>query len=120
MDRRFVDRRLLARELGAFEGALEVRLTVFDIGAHAGYSTLIASKLVGGVRYGIAFEPAPSNQRYFRRHLSLNHVSNVAVPEVAVSDRAGVGRFDMGAEARSARSTPPRRWMSVRSRSTNS
>ena len=74
-------------------------MTVFDIGAHAGYYTLIASKLVGGSGHVVAFEPAPRNLRYLRRHLSLNHVSNVTVLEVAVSDRAGVGRFDVGAES---------------------
>jgi FkbM family methyltransferase len=81
-------------------------MTVFDIGAHAGYYTLIASKLVGGSGHVIAFEPALRNLRYLRRHLSLNHVSNVTVLEMAVSDRAGVGRFNMGAESSLGRLDP--------------
>jgi FkbM family methyltransferase len=80
-----------------FASTIRSGMTVFDIGAHAGYYTLIASKLVGGSGHVVAFEPAPRNVRYLRRHLSLNHVSNVTVLEVAVSDRAGVGRFDVGA-----------------------
>ena len=80
-----------------FASTIRPGMTVFDIGAHAGYYTLIASKLVGGSGHVVAFEPAPRNLRYLRRHLSLNHVSNVTVLEVAVSDRAGVGRFDVGA-----------------------
>jgi FkbM family methyltransferase len=80
-----------------FASTIQSGMTVFDIGAHAGYCTLIASRLVGGSGHVVAFEPAPRNLRYLRRHLSLNHASNVTVLEVAVSDRAGVGRFDAGA-----------------------
>ena len=89
-----------------FASTIRPGMTVFDIGAHAGYFTLIASKLVGGSGHVVAFEPAPRNLRYLRRHLSLNHVSNVTVVEVAVSDRAGVGRFDVGAESSLGRLDP--------------
>ena len=80
-----------------FASTIQSGMTVFDIGAHVGYYTLIASRLVGGSGRVVAFEPAPRNLRYLRRHLSLNHVSNVTVLEVAVSDRSGFGRFDVGA-----------------------
>jgi FkbM family methyltransferase len=89
-----------------FASTIQSGMTVFDIGAHAGYYTLIASKLVGGSGHVVAFEPAPRNLRYLRRHLSLNQVSNVSVLEVAVSDRAGVGRFDVGAESSLGRLDP--------------
>jgi FkbM family methyltransferase len=79
-----------------FASTIRPGMTVFDIGAHAGYYTLIASRLVGGSGHVVAFEPAPRNLRYLRRHLS-HHVSNVTVLEAAVSDRAGVERFDLGA-----------------------
>ena len=90
----------------SFASTIRPGMTVFDIGAHVGYYSLIASRLVGTSGHVVAFEPAPRNLRYLRRHLSLNRVSNVTVLEVAVSDRAGFGRFDVGAESSLGRLDP--------------
>jgi FkbM family methyltransferase len=68
----------------------------FDIGAQAGYHTLIASDLVGPAGQVFAFEPAPRNVSHIRRHLALNHISNVSVVESAVADRDGTMCFDEG------------------------
>jgi FkbM family methyltransferase len=70
--------------------------TVFDIGANVGFYTLLASTLVGTHGRVYAFEPVSRNVRYLRKHLDLNHLSNVTVIEAAVADRDGVALFDEG------------------------
>lgn len=68
-------------------------MTFYDIGAHAGYYTLLVSHLVGPSGRVIALEPLPRNLTYLRRHLHLNRVTNVQVIDAAVSDREGETRF---------------------------
>jgi FkbM family methyltransferase len=62
--------------------------TVYDIGAHVGFHTLLTSRIVGPSGRVCAFEPLPRNLHYLRQHLALNGVSNVRVVEAAVADRA--------------------------------
>jgi len=66
---------------------------VFDIGAHVGFYTLLASTLAGGDGTVIAFEPVPDNLIYLRRHLCLNHIENVKIIEAAVTDEEGKVAF---------------------------
>jgi FkbM family methyltransferase len=70
--------------------------TVIDIGAHVGYYTLLASILAGDKGSVWAFEPEPTNAAFLRRHMWLNHCSNVHVEELAVSDASGSARFGLG------------------------
>ena len=87
--------------LGTYEHDKRLRFTalvrdadvVFDVGAHAGYYTLLASVLVGDQGAVVAFEPGPGNLRYLRRHVRMNHRRNVTIVEAAISDRSGTGRF---------------------------
>jgi FkbM family methyltransferase len=69
---------------------------VFDIGAQAGYHTLLASQLVGPRGQVFAFEPAPMNASNLRQHIGLNKRRNITVIEAAVSDHDGIVRFDTG------------------------
>jgi FkbM family methyltransferase len=69
---------------------------VYDIGAHVGFYTLLASELVGPKGRVFAFEPVPRNLGYLHRHIRLNNCSNVVIIEAAVSDEAGKVRFDEG------------------------
>jgi FkbM family methyltransferase len=66
---------------------------VYDIGAHAGYYTLLASTLVGPYGKVFAFEPLPRNIYFLKEHLRINQVKNVQVIESAVSDQSGSARF---------------------------
>jgi FkbM family methyltransferase len=66
----------------------------WDIGANVGFYSLLASKLVASGKV-YAFEPAPRNLSYLRRHLTLNRVTNVEVLELAVSDRDGISPFEI-------------------------
>lgn len=69
---------------------------VFDLGAHVGFYTLLASVLVGPRGQVFAFEPVSRNLFFLKEHLRLNRVANVTVMEVAVSDRSGEVAFDEG------------------------
>lgn len=60
-----------------------------DVGAHAGYYTLLASKLVGRHGHVYALEPSPTTFRQLCENLERNHVSNVTALEVAAGEAAG-------------------------------
>lgn len=79
-----------------FERTIREGSIVFDIGAHVGFYTLLASALVGPHGKVFAFEPVPRNLFYLKEHLRLNRVTNVIVIEAAVSDRHGMTLFDEG------------------------
>jgi FkbM family methyltransferase len=71
--------------------------TVFyDVGANVGFYTLLGSLLVGAGKV-FAFEPLLHNLKYLRQHLALNHIQNVEVLEVAVSDENGAALFEVEA-----------------------
>lgn len=63
---------------------------VYDIGAHAGFYTLLFSKLVGSKGKVFAFEPSPRNIYYLKQHVKLNCCDNVRIIEAAVSDKNGI------------------------------
>jgi FkbM family methyltransferase len=81
--------RLFARSVSSGE-------VVFDIGAHAGFYTLLASTLIGQSGRVIAFEPLPYNLVNLQKHLSINGIGNVQVIPAAVSDSEGQARFEIG------------------------
>jgi FkbM family methyltransferase len=61
-------------------------MIVLDIGAHHGFYTLLASKLVGPAGKVFAFEPSPREQKALRLNLALNRCKNVSVQALALSD----------------------------------
>lgn len=66
----------------------------YDIGANAGFYTLLASRLVGSEGHVVAVEPLPRNLHYLRRHLTLNKTDNVTVVDAAAASVPGYARFD--------------------------
>jgi len=76
---------------------------VFDVGAHAGFYTLLASSRVGWRGRVFAFEPFRPNLYFLKEHLRLNGASNVTVVEAAVSETSGVVRFAEGRNTSTAR-----------------
>lgn len=93
--------RVLGGSYEAAETAVFSRLVgpgdvVFDLGAHIGYYTLLASSLVGAGGRVFAFEPHPVNAWYLRHHARMNGCANVEVLETAVYDRSGDVRFEAG------------------------
>lgn len=79
-----------------FEKVITETSTVYDIGAHVGFYTLLSSILVGEKGKVFAFEPLPRNLYYLNKHLRLNGIKNVEVVEAAVSDNNGVAIFQEG------------------------
>ena len=71
---------------------------VYDIGAHAGFHTLLASSLVGPKGKVFSFEPSARNIEYLRRHLKINRCDNVAVLEAAVAEGEGSAFLEEGQE----------------------
>jgi FkbM family methyltransferase len=67
---------------------------VYDIGAHVGFYTLLASKLVGPGGIVLSFEPLPRNANYLKKHLRLNCIENVKFIQSAVSDKSGTAFFE--------------------------
>lgn len=86
-----------------FEAEIKPGNIVFDIGAHVGFYTLLASELVKPNGEVIAFEPFERNQLLLRAHLKMNRVMNVQVFDAAVSDRCGVERFETACDTSAGR-----------------
>lgn len=67
-----------------------------DIGANAGYYTLLLSKKIGPGGKVIAFEPNPEAREFLEKHVALNQSMNVTIRGEALSDRVGQGGFSRG------------------------
>lgn len=80
--------------------------TVYDIGAHVGFYTLLSAHLVGAKGQVVAFEPFPANAAYLKRHVELNHLTNVRFFENAVSDRQAQVTFAIGGSSSTGRIQP--------------
>lgn len=72
-----------------FERVLRPGHVVFDVGAHVGYYTLLAARLVGPQGRVYAFEPDPHNFELLQRNIVLNRYRNVVAVPKAVTDRSG-------------------------------
>jgi FkbM family methyltransferase len=68
-------------------------MTVFDVGAHAGYFTMMLSRIVGKSGRVFAFEANPENVAILRKHIRINQLGNINIIEAAVADRNGEVRF---------------------------
>ncbi len=72
---------------------------IWDIGAHVGLFSLVASRAVQHAGRVFSFEPLPRNLRYLQCHLAINAVNNVSVLPYAVSDVSGTRRFRSAASS---------------------
>jgi FkbM family methyltransferase len=68
-------------------------MTVYDIGANAGYLTMVLSKLVGPTGRVLAFEPDPKNIAALSLNIQTNRLANVTLLQRAVSDQTGTVSF---------------------------
>lgn len=69
---------------------LRAGMTVFDVGAHHGLYTLLASVMVGRSGRVVAFEPSPREQKQLRSNVKLNKCKNVRIEPVAVGSSRGL------------------------------
>jgi FkbM family methyltransferase len=83
---------------GAVRRLIGPGMTVFDIGANAGFYTLAFSRLVGNRGQVWAFEPFAENAHNLVRHVGLNGLANVTVVQAAVADRGGLAGLRVGVD----------------------
>lgn len=93
---RFVRGRYDPSAVHALQTLIKPGDTVYDIGAHVGYLSLVAARVVGERGRVIAFEPSSLNLRYLRGHVRANDVRNVDIVAACVMDRGGMVSFDAG------------------------
>jgi FkbM family methyltransferase len=65
----------------------------WDVGAHIGFFSVLASRRVDTCGRVVAIEPSPENLARLRRVLALNDASNVAILPLAVLERSGDAGF---------------------------
>ena len=73
----------------AFRSLLSPGDVCVDVGAHVGYYTLLASKLVGPAGHVFALEPAPSTFEALSSNLASNAVTNVTALRFAAGAAHG-------------------------------
>lgn len=89
---------------------VEHGMTVWDVGANAGFYTLAFSRLVGEGGRVYAFEPLAENADNILKHLELNNLTNTVLVQAALSGEDGLARFEPGpqnAEGRIVRNATP-------------
>jgi FkbM family methyltransferase len=86
-----------AGDVQVFRETVREGSVVYDVGAHMGYYSVLASDLVGPSGSVVAFEPLPLNLRHLRRHLKVNGCGNVTVVDACVGERSGESGFQPGA-----------------------
>jgi len=75
------------------ERFVKAEMTVYDVGAQAGFYSLLFSRLVGDKGQVYAFEPFAENVRYLIRHIGINGLCNIQVVQVALADRSRIAPF---------------------------
>jgi FkbM family methyltransferase len=77
------------------ERYLRPGMVVLDVGAHHGYYTLLASKLVSSTGRVFSFEPSPRERKALSLHVRLNRCRNVRVQVLALGSRNGRAEFHL-------------------------
>lgn len=77
----------------ALERFIRPGMTVYDIGANAGFYTLFFSRLSGPLGTVYAFEPFPYEVRYLLDHVRINDLTNVRVMQAAVGSSGDIQGF---------------------------
>jgi FkbM family methyltransferase len=73
-------------------------MTVFDLGANIGWFTMILSKIVGDTGHVYSFEPDPDYFLTLKENIKLNHLENVSIFEMGVSNYSGITNFSLNEE----------------------
>ena len=68
-------------------------MTVYDIGAQAGFYTLFFSTIISKKGIVYAFEPFPENVRNLLLHLEVNRINNIRVYMAALGCKNGFSGF---------------------------
>lgn len=92
----YVSGRRAVRQMQLLQALISPGDVVWDVGAHHGYVTLVATERVGLIGWVHAFEPSPRNLRILERHVRWNQLRNVSVHPVALASYTGTARFGGG------------------------
>jgi FkbM family methyltransferase len=100
--------------LGVSEPALQQAMTthlrpggvLYDVGAHAGFVSVLGCRLVGPTGHVHCFEPVPANVATLRSNLAANGFHNATIHTVALSDENGELHMDLGERGITAHLTP--------------
>ena len=65
-------------------------MTLYDVGAHSGFYTLLFSRLTGTEGKVYSFEPCAQNVGFLLRHIWLNEIGNVRVVQSALAEVSGL------------------------------
>lgn len=76
-------------ETEVFNKFVKEGMTVIDIGAHVGYFSLLASKLVGSKGEVLSLEPTPETYKLLERNIYENGVRNITAYRYAISNKCG-------------------------------
>jgi len=68
-------------------------MVFYDVGANAGFFTLLGACLVGNAGHVVSFEPHPTTARLLKKQVSANGIENVSVVKAAVTKHVGVAQF---------------------------
>ncbi|MGV6861812.1 MAG: FkbM family methyltransferase [Putridiphycobacter sp.] len=75
------------------KGEMEKGKQLIDIGANAGYFSILASNYGDKSIEHFAFEPMPENLNLLKQHIKANHINNIKVYGFALSDKNGEIEF---------------------------
>lgn len=78
-------------ETAFMEATIKSGMTVIDVGAHCGYFTLLAARLVGPRGRVVSFEPSPSSFELLQVNAWRNGLNNVTAFPWGVGAEAGDG-----------------------------
>jgi FkbM family methyltransferase len=79
----------------ALERFVRPGMTIYDIGAQAGFYTLFFSRLIGPGATVYACEPCAYEARYLLDHIRMNDVQNVHVIQAAVWSGSGLSALSV-------------------------
>jgi len=82
---------------GEIVNHLRAGACLYDVGAHIGFYSLLAARLVGGDGRVVAFEPDPANASVLQANVSRNGLSQVEVIQAALWSHCGVVTFQRSA-----------------------
>ena len=77
----------------AIKKFLRPGMTFYDVGANAGFFTLLGAARVGPKGNVVSFEPHPTTATQLRKQISVNYLTNVEVIEAAICDKIGTAEF---------------------------
>jgi FkbM family methyltransferase len=79
-----------------FQRIVKPGMMVVDVGAHIGYFTLLAARLVGETGKVYAFEPEPENFALLAKNVEVNRYRNVVCRQQAVCQETGSAELFLG------------------------